>query len=283
MVHKINIITYIKKIYIILYKINEKSQKQMISHNQFKLIRALNLKKHREEHNLFVAEGQKIILELLQCKTCKIHSLFLTDAAKRWLERYSEFELKSNIVSQSELERISFLKTPSFGLAVVEKPTVAQYEVSETNQIVLMLDAIRDPGNLGTIIRVADWFGINSIVCSEDTVDAYSPKVIQATMGSFLRTNIYYCNLKEYLEQTPKNTHIYGSFMQGQPLNTIDPQIPAVIIVGNESIGISESLRPFISEKICIPGEKNYQNNPDSLNAAVATSIIVYHFMNNVK
>jgi len=255
----------------------------MLSHSQFKLIRSLNLKKYREEHNLFVAEGQKIILELLQCKTCKIHSLFLTDAAKRWLERHSEFELKSNIVSQSELERISFFKSPSFGLAVVEKPIVVQSEISETNQIILMLDAIRDPGNLGTIIRVADWFGINSIVCSEDTVDAYSPKVIQATMGSFLRTSINYCNLKEYLEHTPKDTHIYGSFMQGQPLHTIKPQVPAIIIVGNESIGISETLHPYISEQISIPGGKNDKGNPDSLNASVATSILVYHFMNNLK
>ncbi len=255
----------------------------MPSDSQFKLIRSLNLKKYREENKLFIVEGQKIIIELIQSQKYKIHSLYLTDPAKRWLERHYDLEVKSNIVTQTRLERISFMKSPSFGLAVVEIPNVTHIPISEENPITLMLDAIRDPGNLGTIIRAADWFNIKSIVCSEDTVDIYSPKVIQATMGSFLRTDVSYCDLKQYLEQTKSQTHVYGSFLNGKPLNTVSPQFPAIIIIGNESIGISESLNPYISEQTCIPKLNKSQNNPDSLNAAIATSILAYHFTNHLK
>lgn len=247
----------------------------MLSNNDIKLICSLEHKKYRHQHKLFVAEGEKILKDVIN-NGCSIKRIFLTK------EGYSQLEndillnnINAEIITEKELNKISFLTTPSTGLAILN---MLDFECMQPKDfdIALMLDAIRDPGNLGTIIRIADWFGIKNIICSNDTVDFTSPKVIQATMGSFLKVSINYCNLEDYLENINKTTTIYASSLDGIQLNEINPKKPAIIIIGNESKGVSENLMKFANEKIKIPGRIN--SNAESLNAAIAASIIAYRF-----
>jgi len=246
----------------------------MLSNNDIKLIRSLEHKKHRHQHKLFVAEGEKILKDVIN-NGCNIKRIFLTKEGYSRLENdILSYNINAEIITEKELNKISFLTTANTGLALLN---IFDFEHKEPIDfdIVLMLDAIRDPGNLGTIIRIADWFGIKNIICSKDTVDFTSPKVIQATMGSFLKVSINYCNLEDYLKSINKTTTIYASSLNGSPLNEIEPKKPAIIIIGNESKGISENLMKLVDEKIKIPCGVN--SGAESLNAAVATAIIAYH------
>ncbi len=236
----------------------------MLSKNQIKLITSLKQKKFRQQHGFFVAEGIKTINELLQ-SPLKLHELFTT-------ESFNINAAKVTIISEKELKRISFLKTPNTALAVFEIP---QPKPIKSDGLIVALDAVSDPGNLGTIIRLCDWFGIKDLVCSTDTVDCFNPKVVQATMGSITRVNINYVDLQVFLKSY--NGPVFGAFMDGE--NVYSAQLPknGVLVMGNEANGISKDVESFVTEKIAIPRFGDLQAT-ESLNVATATAILLSEF-----
>ena len=229
----------------------------MITKNQIKLINSLNLKKNRKKHGLFVVEGEKLVDELLQ-SDWPIESIFAT---KDWSGQADV------LLSENELKRISFLKTPNKVLALVKIKTNTNFKLANT---VLALDDIKDPGNLGTIIRIADWFGVQDILCSEETVDYLNPKVIQSTMGSFCRVKLSYVDLSKTL-QALTDYDIFTTVMDGEPVECLKQSSKKIIVLGNESKGISENLLQLNSKKISI--KKASVSKAESLNVAVACGI----------
>lgn len=236
----------------------------MLSKTQIKLISSLNQKKYRLQHGFFVAEGYKTIHELIQ-SSFKLHHLFTTEPSNS----NAKFE---TVISEADLKRISFLKTPNQALAIFEIPKPKPIDFTE---LVVALDAVRDPGNLGTIIRLCDWFGINDLVCSETTVDCFNPKVVQASMGSIARVNITYQPLDVVLNQT-KGT-VFGAFMDGT--NVYKSTLPnkGILVLGNEANGISKPIEAMVSSRIAIPRFGNLQAT-ESLNVATAAAILLSEF-----
>lgn len=243
----------------------------MLSSSKIKRIKSLSLKKFRKQEGLFIAEGDKIVKEILY-SGFEVQEVY---ASESWINNtILPRNIIPEIVSQKELERISSLTTPNKALAIVKIPlNNPVFELR--NHFTLVLDNIQDPGNLGTIIRTADWFGIHNIVCSLNTADIYNPKAIQATMGSFMRVNIYYTSLDDFLSQIPENFPVLGALLDGNDLfkSTLPQQ--GIIITGNESKGISDDLKGYITHKLFIPRGVNSSEQPESLNAAVATGIIL--------
>jgi len=232
----------------------------LVSKSQIKLITSLQQKKYREKYGLFVGEGPKVISELKN-ESLKIHSFFSVDES----EISSE---ESFHVTQAELQKLSFLKTANTSLAVFEIP---EKKPIEAKGLTLVLDAVRDPGNLGTIIRLCDWFGVKQLICSTDTTDCYNPKVVQATMGSLARVAIQYLDIEDYLKES--SLPIYGAFMDGANVYTKKLQEDAIIIMGNEANGVSGTIERLITEKIAIPQFGN--QTTESLNVATATAILL--------
>lgn len=242
----------------------------MISKNQIKLIKSLQQKKYRKLYQLFIAEGVKVIQELLN-SNYELVELYTTH------EIFSNVEKsKINFISEVELKSISALVTPNECLAVFIIPEKVKMDYFETTQIAL--DDIRDPGNMGTIIRLADWFGIQNIICSEATVDVYNPKVIQATMGSIARVNVMYCDLKNYLLNV--KVPVYGTLLEGKNIYAEKLMQPSIIVLGNESNGISQEVQHLITHKITIPRFGTLQQT-ESLNVATATAIVLSEFCRN--
>lgn len=251
----------------------------MLSKSHIKYIHSLRIKKFRVEQNSFVAEGSKTFLELLK-STFNIQSVYATaDFIQNFSSRSQEgfFKLdKSKFVEveENELKKISNLTTPNEVLVIAEIP---KYEFSSEqilNQLNLVLDDISDPGNLGTIIRIADWFGIKNIICSPNTVDLYSPKVVQATMGSITRVQVHYTDLGELFKGLQNNIPIYGALLEGENIYKKKLVDKGLILIGNESRGISEQLLPYITDKITIPWFSSDNVKVESLNAAIACAII---------
>lgn len=238
----------------------------MLSIRQKKELVALQQKKVRTSTNSFVVEGVKMVEELLQ-SDYKIKDLYATAS---WISENKVVDCVG--VSEKELAQISSLKSPNKVLAVVEQKTPKEVQLSQ--KLTLALDKLQDPGNLGTIIRTADWFGIETIVCSTDAVDVYNPKVLQATMGSFFRVNIIYTDLPTFFRSN-KDLTVYGALLNGENVyqKTVVPKA-AILLMGNESQGISEELLPFVTEKIKIP---NF-GKAESLNVATATAILCSEF-----
>ena len=236
----------------------------MISKSQIKLIRSLQQKKYRSKLKLFVAEGPKVINELLTAKF-KLHSLYVT-VEDLFTGVHSE------IISDEEISKISFLKNANNSVAVF---TIPEQKKPKKEGITLLLDSVRDPGNLGTIIRLSDWFNVSNIICSSDSVDCFNPKVIQATMGSISRVSISYCNLTKYLSLS--DLPVYAGTMDGK--NIYKEKLPenAIVIVGNEANGISDTLLNLTTHKIGIPRFGN-NHQTESLNVAVATAILFSEF-----
>ena len=236
----------------------------MISKSQIKLIRSLQQKKYRSKLKLFVAEGPKVINELLTAKF-KLHSLYATVE-----DLFTG--VNSEIISDEEISRISFLKNANNSVAIFN---IQEQKKHKKEGITLLLDSIRDPGNLGTIIRLSDWFNVTNIVCSSDSVDCFNPKVIQATMGSISRVSISYCDLTEYLSFN--DLPVYAGTMDGK--NIYKEKLPenAIVIVGNEANGISDTLLNLTTHKIGIPRFGN-NHQTESLNVAVATAILFSEF-----
>jgi len=245
----------------------------MISKNQLKLIHALDLKKQRKKHCLFLVQGEKNVDELFN-SSFTIKQLFATAA---YINKNSALLNEKGLVSltveatQEELKKAGTLVSNNSVLAVVECKTTALPTI-RGNELILVLDKVGDPGNLGTIIRVADWYGIEQIVCSSDCADFYNPKVIAATMGSFARVKISYTNLTEYLRLQTKP--VYGAFLEGENIHKTQLSKSAFIVMGSESHGISGDVAKLITDKITIPSF----GQAESLNVAMATGIILDNF-----
>ncbi|WP_100613377.1 TrmH family RNA methyltransferase [Confluentibacter citreus] len=242
---------------------------QSLSKNQIKLITNLKQKKYRLLHGFFVVEGIKTIRELLS-SNIQLYTLFTTESFKN--DANTDGYWDEILISEADLKRISFLTTPNKALAIFKIPTSKPID---TNELIVVLDDIRDPGNLGTIIRLCDWFGVKDLVCSNATVDCFNPKVIQATMGSITRVNITYADLPSFLKEVAMP--IFGTFMDGE--NVYNKSLPkkGVLVLGNEANGISKDLEVLINEKIAIPRFGNIQVT-ESLNVATATAILLSEF-----
>ncbi|HHN48173.1 MAG TPA: RNA methyltransferase [Bacteroidales bacterium] len=256
----------------------------MINKKQIQFINSLVHKKYRKQHACFVAEGSKLVEELLSSRLAT-ESVF---ALPGWMQNHHQLLSEKNIsvieTSEKELGRISSLKTANQALAVIKIPSPVFDPLLASQQIILMLDKISDPGNLGTIIRTADWFGIHHVICSPDTVDLYNPKTVQATMGSIARVNVYYLDLKKTLGSIDKNVPVYGSLLQGKPLKENRFSNKGIIIIGNEAHGISPDLWPYISDPVFIPPSISGGSGslrPESLNASVAAAILCYELRRN--
>jgi len=239
----------------------------MLSKNEIKHIQSLYHKKQRDEQGLFLVEGKKMAQELLNSNFL-IHKIYATTV---WLQQNDAQKPIITIVTDDELKKISQLTTPNEVLMIVEAIKASTPKIFN-QQLTLVVDDLQDPGNFGSIIRIADWFNIPQIICSNNTVDVYNFKVLQATMGSFLRVHIAYTNLEDYLSKT--NQPIYGALLKGN--NIFETQLlkDGYLIIGNEGKGISNSLQQLITNPITIPKF----GSAESLNAAIATGIIVSHF-----
>jgi len=238
----------------------------MLSKNQSKLITSLQQKKYRAQYQLFIAEGLKVVNELLS-SNYELDSLFCIEGCYASFKSYDP-----QLLSEKELSKISNLSTPNKVLGLFRIPV--DFNINEKG-LILVLDAISDPGNLGTIIRLSDWFGVSQIVCSKNTVDCYNPKVVQATMGSLTRVPIVYADLEEFLKET--QLPIYGAVMNGESVYSYKLKQNAILVMGNESNGISEKVFDFINKKITIPRFKE-ENETESLNVATATAILLNEF-----
>ena len=242
----------------------------MLSKNQLKLVRSLELKKNRKKEGLFVAEGPKVVGDLLR-------------AGYRARLVFSTTERPNAIqITDDELRKLSFLQHPQEVLAVFEIPQSQQLTANSQKltanspKLSIALDSVQDPGNLGTIIRIADWFGITTIYCSEDTADCYNPKVVQATMGSLAHINIVYTDLEALLRQY--DGPIYGTLLDGQNIYQQELSSEGIIVMGNEGNGISPAIRQLVTHKLLIPNYNPSSETAESLNVAIATAITCAEF-----
>lgn len=248
----------------------------MISKNQIKYVKQLEQKKHRQREGLFVAEGPKVVGDLLAAGFAP-RQLFATG---EWTPPQAQHS--PTLITTDELHRISFLQHPQHVLALFPLPEADGNVQPRSEGLTLALDGIQDPGNLGTIIRIADWFGIDHIVCSNDTADAWNPKVVQATMGSIARVSIAYTDLPSYLDNV--HTDICGTFLDGDDIYCQNLPADAVIVMGNEGKGISPAVRERVTRRLLIPSfphlteERRNQRGAESLNVAIATAITCSEF-----
>ena len=241
-----------------------------ISKNQLKTITSLSQKKYRQQHNLFVAEGIKVVRELLQ-SSLELVKLYATD------DFVIDDDSKLEKISPKDLQKISNLKTPNKVLGIFKIPDEKSLQ---EKGLILALDTLNDPGNLGTIIRLCDWFGITQLICSKETVDCYNPKVVQSSMGSLTRVSIKYIDLKSFLKET--NLPIYIADMDGENVYKTDLPKEAILIMGNEANGVSDEIKGLVKNKISIPRFGKLQET-ESLNVATATAILLSEFRRSVK
>ncbi|MDD2287028.1 MAG: RNA methyltransferase [Paludibacter sp.] len=246
----------------------------MLSKSKIKLISSLAYKKYRDETGLFVAEGAKLIRDLSTAFHCEW--LLYTP---EWENEIRHLQADEKIaVEEKELHKISTQKSPQGMLAVFRKKTPVKITATAlSGQLCLALDDIQDPGNLGTIIRIADWFGIKHIFCSTATADAFSPKTVQATMGALARIDLHYVNLSEFLLEM-KNIPVYGTFLDGTDLYTKDLTPNGIIVMGNEGNGISPEVALYVTDRLMIPNFPKDAPTSESLNVAVATAIVCGEF-----
>jgi len=229
---------------------------KVISKNKIKLIHSLETKKGREKAGLFVAEGPKVVNDLL----------------------HAGFTAENIFEDIEDIKKISFLQHPQSMLGVFKLPRNEHYTEFSITQLVLALDGVQDPGNLGTIIRVADWFGIKDIFCSLDTADCWNPKVVQATMGSIARVQLHYVDLNKMVESLPADYPIYATLLDGENIYKQELSHHGMIVMGNEGKGISPILRTKINRKLYIPNYSSNEDTAESLNVAIATSIVCAEF-----
>jgi TrmH family RNA methyltransferase len=244
----------------------------MLGKSQAKYIQSLGQKKVRDEEGVFIAEGPKIIAELLASADASIVQLY---ALPGWISdnRGDCKGIDIIEVDEADLAKISQMTTPNNVLAVVKKQE-APADLVTKGTVSLVLDTIQDPGNLGTIIRIADWFDIKQIICSKDCADAYNPKVVQSTMGSIMRLKILYTDLASWLNEQ-KDVFIYATTLKGQPVTAMKKITEGLVVIGNESKGISADIMSLVDVKITIP----QKGRAESLNAAVATGIVLSHIV----
>ena len=249
----------------------------MLSKAKIKLIQSLEQKKKRREERLFVAEGPKVVGDLLPYFSCR-----LLIAENTWIAQHPNVKATEIIeVTNDELRKASFLKTPQEVLAIFEQPDYSTPNEVVANELCLALDDIQDPGNLGTIIRIADWFGIRHIFCSIGTTDAYSPKTVQASMGAVARVQLHYVDLDKFLSSTRSNypdTPIYGTFLEGNNIYSEALSPNGIIIMGNEGNGIGHAMKELVTHKLFIPNYPVGYPTSESLNVAIATAITCSEF-----
>ena len=248
----------------------------MLSKNQIKYIHSLKLKKIREQEKVFLIEGDKIVLEAISSN----QNIRLLCATESFLKSINISGIDEIIcVTEQELQKASLMQSPQNALAIVEIPEQSFHISSVCNDLLLALDFVQDPGNLGTIIRLADWFGINHLLCSENTADCYNPKTIQASMGSIFRVNIHYLNLPLTLDEARhEGMSVYGTFIEGQNIYQHPLSKNGILVMGNEGNGISSEIEKKISHKLFIPPFPIDQKNTESLNVATATAICCSEF-----
>ena len=244
-------------------------QADMISKNQIKMIKQLELKKFRKREGLFVAEGPKVVGDLM--KRWEPEAIFAT-------EGYSPTRpIEVQRISEDELRKVSFLQHPQQVLALFRIPEAPTCDLSNQDTLYLALDGVQDPGNLGTIIRLADWFGIDTIICSEETADAWNPKVVQATMGSIARVNIIYTDLPTLFEKLPADYPVYGTLLDGNDIYRQELTAGGIIVMGNEGNGLTEKVRRRVTRRLLIPSYRT-DDTAESLNVAIATAIVCAEF-----
>lgn len=249
----------------------------MLSRNNIKLITSLSHKKFRDETGLFIAEGTKLVTDLVTAFHCE---LLITTIEKKHLSEEIKADEKM-VVNNDVITRLSTQKHPQGVLALFRRrESAVPSQVELSGQLILALDDIQDPGNLGTIIRLADWFGIKNIFCSGLTADAYGPKVVQATMGALARVNLHYINLPAFLSEM-KNMPIYGTFLDGRNIYAEKLSKNGIIVMGNEGNGISPEIEKLVTNKLLIPNFPADALTSESLNVAVATAIVCSEFRRN--
>lgn len=253
----------------------------MLSKNDIKLIKSLELKKYRQDKGLFVAEGHKLIGDLLNQMECK-----LLAATHEYIETHRNIEAERiETVSHDELSRASLLRAPQDVIALFAIPqhNDANMAHAAASDIVLALDDVQDPGNLGTIVRIADWFGIRHIFCSKGTADIYNPKSIQATMGAIARVKVHYTDLKQSLAGLPDSIPIYGTFLEGDIIYNTPLTGNGVIVMGNEGNGINRDIKEMVSRKLYIPNWPEGEPTSESLNVAIATAVVCSEFRRQMR
>lgn len=247
----------------------------MLSRTKIREIRSLEIKKFRDERGLFVAEGNKLVTALLPAFECE-----WLIAYSSWIAAQGDIPAKELVAAQGEadMRRVSFLKTPPDVVAVMRKPSCTLHEVDPESELVLALDGVQDPGNLGTIVRLADWFGIRHIVCSRDTADVYSPKTVQATMGALAHVRVHYTDLEAYVARS-KNAPVYGAFLCGKNIYEEPLARHGLIVMGNEGQGIRPGIATMIQKRLFIPSyPPSSTGTSESLNVAVAAAVVCAEF-----
>ena len=237
----------------------------MLSKSQIKLIKSLKQKKYRIQHQLFIAEGVKTISELLN-SAFELYQLYTTTSV------FDDLDVEVQKITEQELKSVSFLTTPNQALAIFRIPEPKKID---TSQLIVALDDVRDTGNLGTIIRLCDWYGVKDLICSTATVDCYNPKVVQATMGSITRVNVSYVDLSAFLSETP--SMVYGACMDGDNVYKTSLETNGVLVLGNEANGISPNIEKLITTRVSIPRFGSLKQT-ESLNVANATAILLSEF-----
>ena len=241
----------------------------------FKLIRSLQQKKFRKKEGLFLVEGTKSVSDLC-ASDYKVQAIFYTE---KFQQKHSylltETSCYQELTKPDRLKQAGTLMQNDTVLAVAETQSFTEGFSVEANEIVLMLDDVRDPGNLGTILRLADWYGIHRIICSPTSADMYNPKVVIASMGSFARVQVHYLDLEKYLSENQGSVTVCGAFMEGENVHNVSLKLPTIVVMGNESNGIRQELFPYINQKISIP----QYGSGESLNVAMATGIICDNLM----
>jgi TrmH family RNA methyltransferase len=247
----------------------------MLSRNQIKYIRSLALKKFRNEHGTFVAEGNKLVNDMLTAFESE-----LIIAKPSWMATQGDIPTKELFVADEEyIRKASLLKNPQDVIAVFKQPIYEVEEANPSSQLILALDGIQDPGNLGTIIRLADWFGIEHVVCSPDTVDVFNPKTVQATMGALAHVKVHYTELEAWLQSYKGQPFpVYGAFLDGRNIYSEELSDTGVIIMGNEGNGIRPATGTFVTNKLFIPSYPADRETSESLNVAIATAIVCAEF-----
>lgn len=249
----------------------------MLSKPKIKLINSLKMGKFRKQHGLFVAEGTTNVVDFINAGVV-VNDLFATS---KWIATNTAVMHEQFVTeaSEKELQKISFLKNSSEVVGIFQIPEHDEIDIDNITDIVLMLDDIRDPGNLGTIIRTADWFGITNIFCSEETVDAFNPKVVQASMGSLARVKLHYLKLKQFLQSKPDYLKVFGTVLDGKSIIEIPKPQSGIIMIGSEAHGISKELLQMVDHKITIPSVVDEDStSAESLNASIAAAIVCYEF-----
>jgi RNA methyltransferase, TrmH family len=250
----------------------------MLSKNKIKQIQSLNRKKIRDESSLFLIEGNKMVEEALRSGFA-VETLI---CSPKFLQIHPEIRMRALEIIETDSESIhkaSLLQNPQDSLAIVRMPDSTNQTEDFENNLILALDFIQDPGNLGTILRIADWFGIQNVICSENTVDVYNPKVVQSSMGAIFRVQTRYTQLDAYLNSAKDSgIPVYGTFLEGENIYTEKLTRNGILILGNEGNGISESAAKFVTRKLLIPSFSTETNKPESLNVAIATAICCSEF-----